>query len=69
MAWMDMKGAIVADTVYADGKLVAKDVGFTLPGVSLQTGDVQAMGTMSVPSWDCSTTWNWRSLRSASTSA
>lgn len=49
MAWMDMKGAIVADTVYADGKLVAKDVGFTLPSVALQTGDVQAMGTMSVP--------------------
>ena len=49
MAWMDIKGAIVADTVYADGKLVAKDVGFTLPSVALQTGDVQAMGTMSVP--------------------
>ena len=49
MAWIDMKGAIVADTVYTDGKLVAKDVGFTLPAVALQTGDVQAMGTMSVP--------------------
>lgn len=49
MAWMDIKGAIVADTVYADGKLVAKDVGFTLPSVALQTGDVQAMGTMSIP--------------------
>lgn len=47
--WMDIKGAIVADTVYADGKLVAKDVGFTLPSVALQTADVQAMGTMSVP--------------------
>lgn len=49
MAWMDIKGAIVADTVYSDGKLVAKDVSFTLPSVALQTGDVQAMGTMSVP--------------------
>lgn len=47
--WMDIKGAIVADTVYSNGKLVAKDVSFTLPGVSLMTGDVQAMGTMSVP--------------------
>ena len=47
--WLDIKGAIVADTVYSDNKLVAKDVGFTLPGITLQAGDVQAMGTMSVP--------------------
>ena len=47
--WLDLKGAIVADTVYSDKKLVAKDVGFTLPGITMQTGDVQAMGTMSVP--------------------
>ena len=47
--WLDLKGAIVADTVYSESKLVGKDVGFTLPAVTLQTGDVQAMGTMSVP--------------------
>lgn len=49
MSWLDLKGAIVADTVYSNKKLVAKDVSFTLPGISMQTSDVQAMGTMSMP--------------------
>lgn len=49
MSWLDIKGAVVADTVYADSQLVAKDVGFSLPGLSLMSADVQAMGTMSVP--------------------
>ena len=48
MKWIDIKGGVVADTVYADGVLVAKDVSFTLPGISIQTADVQAMGTMSL---------------------
>ena len=47
--WMDLKGPVLADTVYADNVLVAKDVSFTLPGISFLTADVQAMGTMSVP--------------------
>jgi phage tail tube protein FII len=47
--WLDIKGAVVADTVYSDNQLVAKDVSFTLPGISLMSADVQAMGTMSVP--------------------
>lgn len=47
--WLDIKGAVVADTVYAGGKLVAKDVAFTLPGIEFLTADVQAMGNMSVP--------------------
>lgn len=47
--WLDIKGAVVADTVYAGGKLVAKDVSFTLPGAEFLTADVQAMGNMSVP--------------------
>jgi len=42
-------GAVVADTVYADGTLVARDTEFTLPGISFLTADVKAMGTMSVP--------------------
>jgi len=49
MGWLDIKGAVVADTVYSNNQLVAKDVAFTLPGISLMTADVQAMGTMSVP--------------------
>lgn len=47
--WLDIKSAVVADTVYADGGLVAKDVAFTLPGIEFLTADVQAMGNMSVP--------------------
>lgn len=29
--WLDIKGPVVADTVYADSTLVAKDVSFTRP--------------------------------------
>lgn len=47
--WLDIKGPVVADTVYADGTLVAKDTAFTLPGIEFMTADVQAMGNMSVP--------------------
>lgn len=47
--WLDIKGPVVADTVYADKMLVAKDTSFTLPGISFLTADVQAMGTMTVP--------------------
>lgn len=47
--WLDKKGPVIADTVYADGELVAQDVSFTLPGLTFLTADVQAMGNMSVP--------------------
>ena len=47
--WLDIKGPVVADTVYADKTLVAKDTTFTLPGIEFMTADVQAMGNMSVP--------------------
>lgn len=47
--WLDIKGPVVADTVYSDKMLVAKDTSFTLPGISFLTADVQAMGTMTVP--------------------
>ena len=47
--WLDIKGPVVADTVYADKVLVAKDVAFTLPGIEFMTADVQAMGNLSVP--------------------
>lgn len=48
-AWLDIKGPVVADTVYDGGQLVAKDTAFTLSGIELLTADVQAMGNMSVP--------------------
>lgn len=47
--WLEIKGPVVADTVYADNTLVAKDTAFTLPGIEFMTADVQAMGNMSVP--------------------
>ena len=47
--WVDIKGPVVADTVYSDNVLVAKDTSFTLPGIEFLTADVQAMGTMTVP--------------------
>lgn len=47
--WLDIKGPVVADTVYSDNTLVAKDVSFTLPGITFLTADVQAMGNLSVP--------------------
>ena len=47
--WLDLKGPILADTVYVDGKLVAKDVTVTLPGVTPVTADFRAMGTMNMP--------------------
>lgn len=46
--WLDIKGPVVADTVYADNQLVAKDTAFTLPGIEFLTADVQAMGNMTV---------------------
>ena len=47
--FMEIKGPVVANTVYADGVLVAKDTAFTLPGIEFMTADVQAMGNMTVP--------------------
>lgn len=47
--WQDIKSAVVGSTVYSDGKQVARDVNFTLPGLEFLTADVQAMGNMTVP--------------------
>ena len=47
--WLDLDGANLADTVYCDGALVAKDVAINLPAVNLATADLKAMGTMSMP--------------------
>jgi P2 family phage contractile tail tube protein len=47
--WLDLKGPILANTVYDAGKLVAKDVSVTLPSVTPVTADFRAMGTMTMP--------------------
>ena len=44
-------GPVVANTVYCDNVLVARDVAVTLPEITAMTVDIQAMGTMSVPVW------------------
>ena len=47
--WVDIRGPVVADTVYSDNLLVARDTTFTLPGIEFMTADMQAMGNMTVP--------------------
>ncbi len=49
MAWIDLNGPVLADTVYDAGKLVAKDVTITLPAINLLTADFKAMGTLVAP--------------------
>ena len=48
-ALQDITGAVVADTVYADNTLAARDTEFTLPGLKFLTANVKAMGNMAVP--------------------
>ena len=47
--WLDLKGPILADTVYIGGTLVAKDVTISLPAVTPVTADFKAMGTYTAP--------------------
>lgn len=51
MAFVPITGPIVADTVYINNTLVAKDVGATFPEVTPITADLQVMGTLSIPIW------------------
>lgn len=51
MSFMNINGAVVANTSYVDNKLVAKDTSITLPEVVPQTFDVAATGTLSLPIW------------------
>ena len=51
MPFVDICGAIVADTTYVNNVLAAKDVEATLPEVAPVAAEVQAMGTMSLPIW------------------
>mgnify|MGYP006344231671 CR=1 FL=1 len=47
--WVDKRGPIEADTIYANDKLCAQDASVTLPEVTFLTADINAMGTMSIP--------------------
>lgn len=46
---MDKHSAVLADTMYVDKVKAAEDVSFELPSIALQTADVAAMGTLSLP--------------------
>ena len=47
--WLDLKGATLANTVYDNGKLVAKDVSISLPSITFVTAEFKAMGTVTTP--------------------
>lgn len=49
--FVNICGPVVADTVYSENKLVARDVSATLPAVTPMTADLPAMGTMTMPIW------------------
>lgn len=49
MAFLPIKGAVLADTVYKDGVLVAKDVTVTLPTVTYRTAEHNALGVLELP--------------------
>jgi phage tail tube protein FII len=51
MKFVNICGPVVADSVYSDNQLVARDVAVTLPEVTPMTADIQAMGTLSLPIW------------------
>ena len=44
-------GPILANRAYVDGILVGKNVGVTLPEVTPQTIEIEAMGKLSLPMW------------------
>lgn len=47
--FIDIKGAVLADAVYRDGVLVARDATVTLPNVNFATAEHKAMGTVELP--------------------
>lgn len=47
--WVDQKNAIVADAVYCDNVLAAKNVSVTLPEITFTTAEISAMGTVELP--------------------
>lgn len=49
--FVPINGPVVADTVYCDNQLVARDVSVTLPEITPMTASLQAMGTFDLPIW------------------
>lgn len=49
--FVPISGAVVADTAYMDGTLVARDLSITLPEVTPLTVDLPMLGTFTMPMW------------------
>lgn len=49
--FVNICGPVIGTTVYASGKLVARDTAITLPEITPVTADLAAMGTFSLPIW------------------
>lgn len=49
--FVNICGPVVADTVYCDSKLVARDVTVSLPEVVPKTAELPVMGTLTLPIW------------------
>lgn len=47
----EITGPVLASRAYVDGALVGKNVGVTLPEVTPQTIEIEAMGKLSLPMW------------------
>lgn len=47
--WIDVNGPVLANTVYVDNKLSAKDTSITLPEIAFTTAEFKAMGALSLP--------------------
>ena len=47
--WIDVNGPVLANTVYSDGELVAKDTAITLPEIAFGTAEFKASGPLSLP--------------------
>lgn len=47
--WKDLPSAVVANTTYVDGELIARNATVTLPEVAFTTAELKAGGTVEVP--------------------
>lgn len=47
--WIDKKNVVLADTVYCDNQLVARDITVSLPEITFSTAEINAMGPLELP--------------------
>lgn len=49
MNFVNIVGAVLADSVYRNGELVGRDINVTLPSINYQTAELTAMGGVDLP--------------------